>query len=248
MNFFDDVATDINNVQKEFLGPNYDYYNKIANPSELGMSSNGDMGSLAKDVAGIIDYVEVLVSGSGPANKPGKPLGDKFILPTAGQCKDYKSNKVVTRSMYINNVPTKSIPIISNLSGMDFPDFRGIVPGVMEDMYSINPLKMFSAFMEGSEPICAEVNLNTRDSNDNTSTKAAFIPISELQSLEYDGKIPQGTVTDEMKSALNKEGFTNLYHSNYNNTTSYHFLNYKNIYLTSLSLLLLFISIKFMQK
>lgn len=205
MNFFKDVVTDMDKVQQEFLGPDYAYYKKIRNPSELGVSGSGNLGALEKDIASIIDYVEVLVSGTGPGNAPGKPLGDKFILKTGGQCKDYKTNKLVTRSMYINNVPTKKLPIVSNLTGMSFPDFRGIVPGIMEDMYAINPLKMFSAFMEGNEPLCAEVNLPTRDANDHESTQSAYIPITELEDMQSDGIIPGDVVSSEMRNALNKQ-------------------------------------------
>lgn len=214
MGFFDKIVTDFDNIEQEFLGPDYSYHKNIRNPSQLGMSGDGSISALSDDIAGIIDYVEVLVSGTGPASKTGKPLGDKFFLKTGGQCKDYKTGKNVTRSMYINNVPTSNIPIISNLSGMSFPDFRGIVPGMLEDIYAINPLKMFRAFMEGNDPICAEVVLDTIDANNNRRRQSAYIPIAELKDLQGDGKIPKGTVTNEMLNALNKsvdkETFINL--------------------------------------
>ena len=47
---------------------------------EIGMSSKGNMGALAQDVAGLIAYTEVLVSGQGKASRPGKPLGNRFYL------------------------------------------------------------------------------------------------------------------------------------------------------------------------
>ena len=62
MSFFDELTKDVENISEEYLGPDYNYHDKIKNPAELGMSGKGDMGALSKDVAGIIDYVEVLVS------------------------------------------------------------------------------------------------------------------------------------------------------------------------------------------
>lgn len=199
MSFFKDIVTDINNVEEKFLGPDYKYYKKVPTPGSLGVSSDGNIKALGKDIEAIVKYVEVLVSGD------GKPLGNKFFIETGGQCKDYKTNKLVNRSMYINNIPTKDIPIISDLTGMSFDSLRGIVPGIMEDMYSINPIKMFSAFMEGSEPLCAEVKLDVTDENDNILKKSAFIPISEIKDMVGDGIIPKETLTGEMSRSLNKK-------------------------------------------
>jgi len=260
MNFFKDVVTDMDKIEQEFLGPDYAYYKKINNPSKLGVSGDGSMDALSKDIASIISYVEVLVSGTGEANGPGKPLGDKFVLKTGGQCKDYKTDKLVTRSMYVNNVPTKKLPIISNLTGMSFPDFRGLVPGIMEDMYAINPLKMFSAFMEGNEPVCAEVNLPVRDVNDHESTQSAYIPISELKSMVNDGVIPSDTVTESMINALNNstntsnttESFLNMcdlingYKTNFNNKKS--LSNNDKIYYLIIASILFYLLVKFMNK
>jgi hypothetical protein len=262
MSFFDEIEKDANNISKEYLGPDYNYHDKIKNPSELGMSGKGDMKALSRDIAGIVDYIEILVSGTGPASKTGTPLGNKYFLKTAAQCKNYKDKSLQTRSMYINNVPTKSIPIISNLSGMQFPDFRGLVPGVLEDIYSINPVKMFSAFTEGDEPMCAQVELDTVDSNNITRKNKAYVPITELLDLENDGKIPKGTVTTEMrqiydgikKSSNTKETFTNLWNRISDDDSFKYKGKYKDdkylnyVYLFILSGLLFYISFKLMKK
>lgn len=200
---FKDIITDIDNVEQEILGPDYNYVNEIKSPSELRMSSNGTIPALASNIEGIIDYIQLLISGGG-ASRTGKPLGDTFFLKTLGQCKDYKTGDIKTRSMYINNVPTKSIPIISNLTGIDFPEFRGIVPGILEDVYNMNPVKMFRAFGEGSEPLCANISLPTIGQNNIVKQESGYIPISELIDLENSTSIPKGTVTQEMRNALSK--------------------------------------------
>ena len=63
-NFFQTVSNDVSKLQSDFTGPNYKYYKYIRNPSELGMSGDGSIGALSNDIAGIIDYVELLVTVS----------------------------------------------------------------------------------------------------------------------------------------------------------------------------------------
>lgn len=268
MSFFNKIVNDIDGVEQEFLGPDYKYYEKISSPGDLNMSSHGSISALSNDIAGIVNYVELLVSGSGKASKTGQPLGDKFFIKTGGQCKDYKTNKLVSRSMYIDNVPSSNIPIISNISGMSFPEFRGLIPSIIQDLYSINPVKMFRAFMEGNEPKCAEVNLQVIDKDDNKSNKAAYIPIVELMDLENDGKIPKGTVTKDMRNSLennknnnptdkdNIETFLNICNSPNNNIDIERNTNsilkkldsISNIYILSISLIFFYIMYRTMKK
>lgn len=270
MSFFGNLSTNMDKLEQDYLGPDYGYYKKISSPGELGMSGKGSMGALTNDIAGIVDYVKVLVSGSGRASKTGKPLGDRYFLKTGGQCKDYKTNKVVTRSMYIDNVPSSDIPFISDVTGVQFPEFRGIIPGIMDDLDAINPLKMFRAFTEGSEPLCAEVTLPTIDQNDVEGTGSGFIPIVELMDLEGDGKIASGTVTTAMKNALTSKGNTATNTKTDKDKTKETFLNMcdtmlgrkaidvnrkikeldgvSNVYLLSFSVLMMYIIYRMLQK
>lgn len=70
------------------LGPSYDYWKSIKQPSEMGMSPGFSLKALATNVDGLLSYVEVLISGSGNASVTGKPLGNKFFLKTTGQCSE----------------------------------------------------------------------------------------------------------------------------------------------------------------
>lgn len=70
------------------LGPSYDYWKSIKQPSEMGMSPGFSLKALATNVDGLLSYVEVLISGSGNASVTGKPLGNKFFLETLGQCSE----------------------------------------------------------------------------------------------------------------------------------------------------------------
>ena len=78
--FFKDIAGGVDKAQAGFLGPTYNYAKQIKAPSELGMSGDGNMGALARDVAGLINYTEVLVSGKSRAQRTSGPLGNKFFF------------------------------------------------------------------------------------------------------------------------------------------------------------------------
>ena len=71
-----------------FLGPSYDYWKNIKQPSQMGMSPAGTLDALATNVDGLLSYVQVLVTGGGNASKTGKPLGNKFFLKTNGKCRE----------------------------------------------------------------------------------------------------------------------------------------------------------------
>lgn len=259
MNFFKDIVTDIDKVEQEFLGPDYEYYKYINTPKNLNMSGDGNFGALKNDVEGIVAYVELLITGRGKASKTGKPLGDRFFLKTGGQCKDYKTGKLVKRDMFINNVPDGNIPILSELLGQQFSTFEGLIPGIFSNLDAINPLELFGAFMEGESPLCAEVKLKTIDGNNKESEKTGFVPISELKTLADKGDIPKNKVTTEMKNALNKsvsgkEGFINVSDLGYNikelieKKNKYKSDKFTNIYIMGLSLLFFYIAYRAMRK
>lgn len=259
MSFFKKVLTDVKDLEKEYLGPDFKYYKFIKNPDELGVSSDGSISALSKNIQGIVSYVEVLINGKSKANKLDRPLGGSFFLKTGGQCKDYKTNKVVTRSMYIDNVPTGRIPIVSGLTGFRTDEFRGLVPGVVDNIMDINPLKLFGAFMEGSEPLCAEVSLPVTDEKGRLKKGSGFVPISELKDLISNGKIEnKNLVTSRMNQALEgklenetTETFQNIMTGNYSlKSVKRHKKtdNFTNIYYLSIAVLFSYILIKLIMK
>lgn len=210
--FFSSVLNDADKLEKEYLGPDYKYYDAIKSPPQLGMGTKGD--DLSKDVAGLIAYVEALITGEGEAVK--KPLGNKFFLKTPAQCKDIKTKKNVDRYMYINNAPTGELAIFPDMPDINLGnDFKGLVPGILNDIQDLNPLTLFSSFMEGEYPPCAEVTLPVIDENGVTSKASHFVAISDLKLAESRGQIKKGTVTSEMekeveninKTSATQEGF-----------------------------------------
>ena len=75
------------------VGPSYDYWKSIKQPSEMGMSPGFSLDALATNVDGLLSYVEVLISGTGNASVTGKPLGNKFFLKTTGKCSETSIQK-----------------------------------------------------------------------------------------------------------------------------------------------------------
>ena len=217
MSFFKDVVTGVSDMEQSVLGPNYEYYKFIKSPNEMGMSGDGNFDALKSDVAGIINYVNLLVSGHTPASTTGGPLGSKYFIKTGGTCKDYRSGDVVTRSMYINNVPTGKINFIPMMPSIDVgSSMQGIVPGTLNNLGDINPVAMFGAFMEGNEPLCANVKLETIKQGDSggrainvTGEESGYVPLYELKQAEENGNVPKGTFNSRMNRALNSsvEGF-----------------------------------------
>ena len=162
-NIFQEVLTNAKAAEEKYLGPDYPYYKYIRTPSEIGMSGAGSLSQLGKDIDGLINYVELLVSGGGKASATGKPLGNKFFLKTGGKCTDKATGQDVDRYVYINNVPQGNIPFISSGVGVNFSEFKGLIPGTISNLNAFNPMEMFQAFLAGSKPDCQELKMETID-------------------------------------------------------------------------------------
>jgi hypothetical protein len=187
-NFFQDVMGNLDDLEQEMLGPDYQYFKQIKTPSELGVSSDGGLDNLASDVSALIAYVELLVSGGGAASSTGKPLGNKFFLKTGAKCKvvsnDSTNGSVVDRYSYVNNVPDGNIPFISSgLGGVQFTEFEGLIPGTMSNAANINPLALFQSFQLGSTPDCQSVTLETIDANNNVASATNYVATADIKNM-----------------------------------------------------------------
>ena len=206
-NLFSQLTQGIQNVEEEFLGPDYNYVRFIKSPEEMGMTGDGNLNVLVKDIQGLVAYVQLLITGRGNANKTGQPLGNKFFLKTAGQCKDVRTGQVVDRHMYINNQPTGNIPLLSDATGANFSTFEGLIPGVIGNLDAVNPLFLFKAFTEGQEPDCVNVTLPIIDKNGNTSQGNGNVPITELEHMINTKEVPATILNGVPKP---KETFVNM--------------------------------------
>jgi len=182
-NLFESVLSDAKGVEEKILGPDYDYVKKIKSPEQLGISDDGNLSTLVRDIDGLIRYTEVLVTGDG-ASTTGEPLGNKFFLQTGQKCKDVATGEEVTRHVYIDNVPNGSIPFITSAFGAKFTTFEGLIPGAMSSVTSINPFAMMQSFLSGGVPDCKSVTLEVVNNNNMKSLETHFLTLVDINNLE----------------------------------------------------------------
>jgi hypothetical protein len=221
-NLFQEVLTDPKGVEERLLGPSYPYYKNIKSPSEIGMSDKGTIQQMGKNINGVIQYVELLVSGKSQASTTGGPLGDKF---------------------YINNVPQGNIPFISSGLGVDFSDFKGLIPGALGNLNVLNPFAITSAFLSGSTPPCQEITMQTIDINNNKSSETNYVTLTDIKNMDPcifpDGKNP-------VTGAKCKEGFKTGVSANASPVMSDDIMD--QIYFVSLSCVGIYILYRIMEK
>lgn len=186
-NLFQEVLNDAKGVEEKLLGPTYPYYKNVKSPSEIGMSDKGTIQQMSKNVDGLIDYVELLVSGKSKASATGQPLGNKFFLKTGAKCKACDNNGNCNdedRYIYIDNVPEGNIPLISNGMGVNFSEFKGLIPGTMSNLNALNPYSIMSAFMSGATPPCQELTMTTIDNENTKSSETHYVTLTDIKNMD----------------------------------------------------------------
>jgi hypothetical protein len=250
-NIFQEVLQNAKAAEEKYIGPDYPYYKYIKTPSQLGMSGDGSLTQLGKDIDGLINYVDLLVSGKGNASTTGQPLGNKFFLQSGGKCTDKATGQEVDRYIYIDNVPAGNIPFISSGLGVNFSEFKGLIPGTISNLNAFNPMSMFQAFLAGSKPECQEVTMETIDVYNNRSTQTHFVTLIDLKNMDpciFPDK--RNPYTDPVQTC--NETFTNIKNTGLNTEC---YTCYKipddpltKIYFASLGVLGIYIAYKIMAK
>ena len=138
------------------------------------------MTALGKDIAALESYVGVLVSGDTKAHV-GRigPLGNKYFMNTGATC-DAPDGSKQPRYVFVNNIPDGQIPFISSAMGQTTSQFKGLVPGVLGDISYINPLKLFTAFSQGTS--CQQITMETRDIQNATTTDSQYVLNDDIAS------------------------------------------------------------------
>jgi hypothetical protein len=192
-NLFQEVSTNQNGIEEQLLGPTYPYYKNIKSPGEIGMSDKGTIQQMGKDINGLIQYVELLVSGKSKASVTGGPLGNKLFLKTGAKCMPIDTCKdkndpstcgQTDRYIYIDNVPSGNIPFISSGLGVNFSEFKGLIPGAMGNLNVLNPFSIMNAFSSGSTPPCQEITMQTIDINNNKSSETHYVTLADIKSID----------------------------------------------------------------
>jgi hypothetical protein len=213
-NFFEKAKNDVKNLEKQLLGPDYNYVKFIRKPEDLGMGKTGSLSQLVTNVSGLINYVELLSTGDGKASTIGGPLGNSFFLTTGAKCKDTATGNLVTRSIWVDNIPDGTIPFITSaLNGQKFTTFEGLVPGVLGNLAGIHPMQMFQAFTSGSHPDCKLVTKNTRNENNISSVGSGYLTLEDIQIIDGFTTLSDMNNKEENKSNMPDDDMVKLYYS-----------------------------------
>jgi hypothetical protein len=133
---------------QSIMGPSYSYVDNIQSPSALGVGSDGSMSQIARNIGGIVTYVQYLISG--PA------MGNRFFVQTGGTC-TAPDGSSQSRSNYVNNVTdaAEALPesMRRDLGGLA-SDFNGLIPGMIQDVEGLNPVSLFNSLSADSVPTC----------------------------------------------------------------------------------------------
>jgi hypothetical protein len=220
-NLFEDALSG-DGGKDSYMGPDYPYYKYVKTPDEIGMSSKGNLKTLGKDVDGLLAYIDVLVTGKSKASATGQPLGNKFFLKTGGKCADKSTDPnglEVDRYIYINNVPMGNIPFMSGAIGVNFTEFRGLIPGTISNLNAFNPMGLMRSFLARPTPDCQEITMQTIDIYNNKSTESHFVSIADIKGMDpcafLDRKNPiTGNTCREtfvnMKNQLNTDAYERI--------------------------------------
>lgn len=162
---------------------NYPYYANILTPAQLGMSPGSSLNNIEDGVAGLVNYINLLVEGTSPASLTGGPLGNRYFLQTNQNCVN-TDGSTVTRSLYIDNVPSGGLGIMPDGGmGQNFSSFQGLIPGALEDVLSLSQIDFMSAFTSIGLPKCQSVTLQTIDINNNVGYGTGYVALDDLNDV-----------------------------------------------------------------
>ena len=162
---------------------NYPYYANILTPSQLGMSAGSSLSNIEDGVAGLVNYITLLLEGTSEASSTGRPLGNQYFLQTNQNCVN-TDNSTVTRSLYVNNVPSGGLGLIPDGGmGQNFSSFQGLLPGALEDILSLSQIDFMSAFSNVGLPKCQYVTLQTIDNNNNVGYDTGYVALDDLNDV-----------------------------------------------------------------
>ena len=163
---------------------NYSYYKFIKPPTDIGMKDSGK--SIATNFGGLISYMNLLISGDSKASTTGRPLGNKFFSGTLSKCLDTQTNSSVPRHLYFDYVPTGniSIPMSATEVSSINTGFKGLVPGLIEDLSEINPVSLLSTLYDDLTPKCTKVTLDTINQNNQLGAESHYITLTDQKVID----------------------------------------------------------------
>lgn len=254
-------------MSDNFLGEDFDYMNAFYKPLEAGGPGMGTSSlDIYSNIKGTIAYGSALIShekeGETKVQKNGGVLGNAYFLSTNVDCPKEHENEVdtPTRHIYISNRPTGKIAaldgLIPNLPAMP----QGLLPGMMSNIQRTNPSGLLNAVLPANsdDSKCHEVTLNTyhqqgngRVIKANEKQHMTKYDIKKIDPCSFkDNKNPvtkkTGTNCDETFSSMNQPIEEEIVEEN--NYSKMPDDQLMQLYLSSLTLLGLYLVLKFINK
>ena len=202
-NLFQEILNNPQGVKNKMSANDFQYYNTIKQPSGLGMSSASNLDAFKADVNGLTEYVNLIFSGNSTASKTGKPLGSKYFIQTGGKCMGIDSKKEEDRYIYINNMPLGKTKISNDL-GMK--GNKGLLPGAVDSLNSINPFSAMKVFLGGEKPPCQQITMETIDINNTNSSEMHYVATMDIADMNP-CSFPDGV--NPVTNNKCRQGFTN---------------------------------------
>ena len=88
------------------------------------------------------------------------------------------------RYIYVDNVPEGNIPFISSGLGVNFSEFKGLIPGAMGNLNVLNPFAILRAFLSGSNPPCQTITMQTITTDNVRSSEAHYVTLADITNLD----------------------------------------------------------------
>ena len=206
-----------------FTGPDYKYQDFIKSTDEMGMSGEGTFTALGNDIAGMISYSQLLIEGGGKARKGG-PLGNKFFVKTGTKCQPSKkvdgkwepikdasgNNSTASRYLWLDNTTKGKLPFISGKS-----PFKGLVPGMIENLGALNPMGIMAGMVEGSTPPCTKIRRRTGPyKGGGMKTESHYVAIKDQEGFQImNNFLNKKNTIPSTKLNLKNNPFANLYNA-----------------------------------
>ena len=248
-------------MSNNFTGEDFDYVNAFYQPKDGNGGGKGpNMGTnsnqIMNNIKGTIDYGSVLLmEDNSSSNKriqkdPGV-LGNAYFLNTNTDC-ETDSGQVASRHIYINNRPSGEIPFISDLIGVTTP--KGLIPGMIANIQRTNPSGLLNAIIPDSDlNKCSQVTLKTFKQKENgtvnTSNQTAYMTKGDICKLNDDAFSNNNIKNDlgcgETFSSMNQPIEEEVEENNYSNMPDDEVMQ---LYLSSITLLGLYLVLKFINK
>lgn len=183
---------------------------EILSPSALGVTGNGNLDSLGKDVTAVMTYLNSMWDGHGYHYTPiGQseqvkyatashiPIGSVYFYKTDQMCKIEGTDQQTNRYLFIDNQPYNdpNSPV-------------GILPGIVHDIVSLNPEKIIDGVLAPVPPPCRNVSLRVVN-NGNYEYQSNYVALMDLPYID-----PRLCEHSGCTNTSNKESFVNLISNN----------------------------------